>query len=158
MDCVERYVTAGMTAANRAAALTHRLLAFSRRQTLDLKVVDPDRSVAGMEELLRRTIGPSIVLESAMPAGISSILCDPNQLENALLNLAINARDAMSNGGTLQMFASERDMPICDYDSRRRIFPSSRSSYPAYYRTRSDGFQRNRSQRPQVRLRDLQAP
>ena len=121
---VERYVSAAMTSANRAAALTHRLLAFSRRQTLDPKLVDPNRLVADMEDLLRRTVGPAIDVQTILPAGIGSILCDHNQLENALLNLAINARDAMPEGGKLlieaanteldEAFAATRDMsPGC---------------------------------------------
>ncbi len=118
---IEKYVTGAMTAANRAAALTHRLLAFSRRQTLDPKVVDANALVAGIEELLCRTAGPAISVETVLPADVGPILCDPNQLENVLLNLAINARDAMPDGGSLRietrqvevdaLFAGERDMP-----------------------------------------------
>ena len=96
-----RYIGAAMTSANRAAALTHRLLAFSRRQTLEPKLVLANRLVSGMEELLRRTVGPMISIKTVLPADVGSILCDPNQLENALLNLAINARDAMPEGGRL---------------------------------------------------------
>ncbi len=120
-----RYVTAAMGSANRAAALTHRLLAFSRRQTLDPKLVVANRLVAGMEELLRQTVGPAIPVEMELRADAGSILCDPNQLENALLNLAINARDAMPGGGRLViqtqaaaldgMEAAARDMPPGHY-------------------------------------------
>ena len=122
---LDRYVTGAMTSANRAAALTHRLLAFSRRQTLDPKVVDANALVAGMEDLLRRTVGPSIAVETVFSAGVGPILCDPNQLENVLLNLTINARDAMPDGGSLRietrqvdidaLFAGERDMPEGPY-------------------------------------------
>jgi PAS domain S-box-containing protein len=98
---IERYATAAMTSANRAAALTHRLLAFARRQPLDPKPVNSNRLVAGMEELLRRTIGEAIRLEIVTAGGLWQTLCDPNQLESAILNLAINARDAMPEGGTL---------------------------------------------------------
>ncbi len=98
-----RYISAAMTSSNRAAALTHRLLAFSRRQTLDPKVVLANRLVAGMEELLQRTVGPMITIETTLPVAVGSILCDPNQLESALLNLAINARDAMPEGGKLMV-------------------------------------------------------
>jgi signal transduction histidine kinase len=98
---LERYVAAANGAAKRAAALTHRLLAFSRQQTLDPRPTDVNRLVAGMEELVRRTIGPAITLEVVGAAGLWPTLVDPHQLENALLNLAINARDAMPGGGRL---------------------------------------------------------
>ncbi|MHA6723898.1 PAS domain-containing hybrid sensor histidine kinase/response regulator [Sphingomonas sp. RS2018] len=98
---VERYATAAMTSANRAAALTHRLLAFSRRQPLDPKPVNANRLVTGMEELLRRTIGERVRLEIVTAGGLWQTLCDPHQLESAILNLAINARDAMPEGGAL---------------------------------------------------------
>ena len=100
-DKIERYATTAMTAANRAAALTHRLLAFSRRQPLDPKPVNANRLVTGMEELLRRTIGESVQLEIVTAGGLWQTLCDPHQLESAVLNLAINARDAMPDGGKL---------------------------------------------------------
>ncbi|HEY8614413.1 MAG TPA: PAS domain S-box protein [Roseomonas sp.] len=98
---VDRFVSAAITSANRAAALTHRLLAFSRRQPLAPKPVNANRLVASMEELLRRTIGESIQLEIVTAGGLWQTLCDPPQLESALLNLAINARDAMLGGGKL---------------------------------------------------------
>jgi PAS domain S-box-containing protein len=98
---LDRYITAAQDSAGRAAALTHRLLAFSRRQTLDPKPTSANRLVAEMEELLRRTVGPAIQVETRLAAGLWPILCDPNQLENAILNLCINARDAMPDGGRL---------------------------------------------------------
>ncbi|MBB4155507.1 PAS domain S-box-containing protein [Sphingomonas jinjuensis] len=101
MSKVERYTTTAITSANRAAALTHRLLAFSRRQPLDPKPVSANRLVTGMEELLRRTIGEAVRLEIVTAGGLWQTLCDPHQLESAILNLAINARDAMPEGGTL---------------------------------------------------------
>ncbi len=98
---VDRYVTAAQGAARRAAALTHRLLAFSRRQTLDPKPTNINRLVVGMEDMIRRTVGPSIETEVVSAGGLWPALIDPNQLENALLNLCINARDAMPDGGRL---------------------------------------------------------
>jgi signal transduction histidine kinase len=97
-----RYIAAAQGAAKRAAALTHRLLAFARRQTLDPKVTDVNRLVRDMEELIRRTIGPQIDMEIVLAVGgLWPTLVDPSQLENALLNLCINARDAMPGGGRL---------------------------------------------------------
>ena len=100
-DNVERFVTGAINSANRAAALTHRLLAFSRRQPLDPKAVKVNPLVASMEDLLRRTLGERIRIELVLAAGLWPTLCDPNQLENAILNLCINARDAMPDGGRL---------------------------------------------------------
>ena len=100
---IERYIGAALGAASRAAALTHRLLAFARRQTLDPKPTDANRLVANMEELVRRTVGPAIKVETVLAIGLWEALCDTNQLESAILNLCINSRDAMPDGGRLTM-------------------------------------------------------
>ena len=105
---IDRYVTAAQGAAKRAAALTHRLLAFSRRQTLDPRPTDLNRLVMGMEELIRRTVGPEIALEVVAAGGLWPTLIDASQLENALLNLCINARDAMPGGGRLTIETANR--------------------------------------------------
>jgi CheY-like chemotaxis protein len=101
LEAVDRYIMAAQNAVKRAAALTHRLLAFSRRQTLDPKPTNVNRLIAGMEELIRRTVGPSVRMEVIGAGGLWPTLIDPNQLENALLNLCLNARDAMPDGGRL---------------------------------------------------------
>ncbi|MCI0753523.1 PAS domain S-box protein [Teichococcus vastitatis] len=108
---LDRFVHAAQGAATRAAALTHRLLAFSRRQTLDPKPTDVNRLVTGMEELIRRTVGPEITVEPVVgAAGLWPTLVDPGQLENALLNLCINARDAMPDGGKITIETANRWM------------------------------------------------
>ncbi|MDR6887288.1 MULTISPECIES: response regulator [Variovorax] len=124
---LERYIGVAQGAVKRAAALTHRLLAFSRRQTLEPKPLNANRLVSDMEELLRRTLGPEIELERVAAVGLWNVHADPSQLENALLNLCINARDAMPEGGKLVIetanrwvdarTAKERDMPMGQYVS-----------------------------------------
>jgi DNA-binding response OmpR family regulator/nitrogen-specific signal transduction histidine kinase len=101
LDALPRYVDIANAATKRAAALTQRLLAFARRQTLDAEPIHLNRLIAGMEELVRRTSGPNIAVEVVGAAGLWPVLVDQNQLENALLNLCINARDAMPGGGHL---------------------------------------------------------
>ncbi|WP_245442871.1 ATP-binding response regulator [Methylobacterium terrae] len=96
-----RYIDAALTSAHRAAALTHRLLAFARRQPLDPRPVDANALVASLEDLVRRTLGETVTLETRLAEGLWPTLCDANQLESAILNLAINARDAMPDGGHL---------------------------------------------------------
>jgi signal transduction histidine kinase/CheY-like chemotaxis protein len=96
-----RFVSSAMASAGRAGDLTHRLLAFSRQQTLDPKEVVVNRLLAGMEAPLQRIVGPAIKVVTIMPDDVTCITCDPTQLERALHNLALNARDAMPGGGLL---------------------------------------------------------
>lgn len=101
VEGIEKFISGAQTSAQRAAALTQRLLAFSRRQTLDPKPTDVNRLVLSMEDLIRRTVGPAIAVEVVGAAGLWTTEVDQAQLESALLNLAINARDAMPEGGRL---------------------------------------------------------
>ncbi|SIR47498.1 PAS domain S-box-containing protein [Pseudomonas sp. B10] len=123
---LSRYNTVAMTSASRAAALTQRLLAFSRQQSLEPELLEPRKVVADLEEIIQRSVGPSIAVECSFKVN-DRIKCDLNQLENALLNLAINARDAMPNGGTMdlqvdrciidQALSSEKMLPSGSYVS-----------------------------------------
>lgn len=125
LDDADRYIMAAHSASRRAASLIHRLLAFSRRQTLDPKPTDVNRLVVGMEELIRRTVGPQISVDVVTAGGLWPALIDAPQLENALLNLCINARDAMPDGGRITIetankwldgrAAGERDLPPGQY-------------------------------------------
>lgn len=94
-----------LQATQRGASLTQRMLAFSRRQELQLEAVDIVELIRGMTDMLQRSIGPAIIVETHFPLQLPKVCTDPNQLANALLNLAINARDAMPHGGTLAIGA-----------------------------------------------------
>lgn len=107
---VDKYMTAAQGAAKRAAALTHRLLAFSRRQTLDPRPTNVNLLMEGMTDLIQRTVGPSITVERIGAPGLWPALVDASQLENALLNLCINARDAMPDGGRITIETANREM------------------------------------------------
>jgi PAS domain S-box-containing protein len=96
-----RLIAAALRGASRAALLTERLLAFSRRQPLAPEVLSVNKLVAGMSDLLRRTIGEAVFVETVLAGGLWPTFADGNQLENAIINLAINARDAMPEGGKL---------------------------------------------------------
>jgi PAS domain S-box-containing protein len=124
---VDRYFVAAQSAIKRASALTHRLLAFSRRQTLDPKATNINRLIGGIEELIRRSIGPAVELEVVGSSGLWTTYIDANQLENAILNLCINGRDAMPDGGRLtietankwldERAADKHDLPVGQYVS-----------------------------------------
>jgi PAS domain S-box-containing protein len=123
----ERYLMAAQGAVKRAAALTHRLLAFSRRQTLDPKPTDVNRLLSSLEDLVRRTVGPGVQVELVGASGMWPTFVDANQLENAILNLCINARDAMPDGGKVtietankwldERAARQQDLPVGQYVS-----------------------------------------
>jgi PAS domain S-box-containing protein len=153
---VDKYINAAQAAASRAAALTHRLLAFARRQLLEPKAVDANQLVSGMEELIRRTIGPDVELETVLAAGLWTCFCDPHLLESAILNLCINARDAMADGGRVtietantwldETAAVQRDMPegqfvaVCVTDTGSGMPPevASRAMDP-FFTTKPSG-------------------
>ena len=105
---VEKYLAAGQGAARRAASLTHRLLAFARRQTLSPKPIIINRLLTDLVELVQRTVGPAIAVETIAAAGLWTALVDANQLENAILNLCINARDAMTDSGRITIETENR--------------------------------------------------
>ncbi|WP_338469001.1 ATP-binding protein [Sphingomonas sp. gentR] len=125
LEDLDRFILAAQGAGRRAASLTQRLLAFSRRQTLDPRPTDVNRLINGLEDMLRRTMGPETSLEVVGAGGLWPACIDAGQLENALLNLCINARDAMPEGGRLTIETAnkwlddrsgrERDLPPGQY-------------------------------------------
>jgi PAS domain S-box-containing protein len=104
-DPVTRLIDNAMRGAQRGAALTQRMLAFARHQDLKLEAVDIPALIRGMTELLERTLGPSVMIETRFPLNLQWVTADPNQLEMAVLNLAVNARDAMPEGGPIILAA-----------------------------------------------------
>jgi PAS domain S-box-containing protein len=109
---IDRFVKSAIDSANRAAALTHRLLAFSRRQTLDPRPTDMNKLIGGMEDLIRRTMGPGVTIEVVGAVSLWPTRIDASQLENSLLNLCINARDAMPRGGHLTIETANKWMDV----------------------------------------------
>ena len=107
----DRLLDGATQGAQRGAALTQRLLAFARRQALQPKPIDLAELVRDMGDLLRRSLGPSITIEFELPAGLPAALADQNQVELALLNLAVNARDAMPDGGRLEIALTLEHVP-----------------------------------------------
>jgi PAS domain S-box-containing protein len=112
-----------MTAAQRAASLTQRLLAFSRRQPLDPKPIDVNVLVNGMTEMIHRSLGETIAVETVAGAGLWRIEADPNELEAAILNLAVNARDAMPNGGKLTLETANAYIDEAYVMAHREVVP-----------------------------------
>jgi PAS domain S-box-containing protein len=157
-DATERYVAAAQGSAKRAATLTQRLLAFSRLQMLDPKPTDLNRLIGGMEDLIRRSTGPAIEVEFVGAGGLWLTHIDPSQLENALLNLCINGRDAMAGkgGGRLtietankwldERAARERDLPpgqylsLCVTDTGSGMTPEVKArAFDPFYTTKPLG-------------------
>jgi PAS domain S-box-containing protein len=122
-DNLERYSSTALSSARRAAALTQRLLAFARRQALNPKPLSLNTLVTSMEDLIRRTVGAGIEVEAALEEGLWTAHCDVNQLENALLNLCINARDAMPNGGRITIETANVELDESDAAPERGLSP-----------------------------------
>jgi signal transduction histidine kinase/CheY-like chemotaxis protein len=123
LEEVGRFVDEMRRALNSAAGQTNRLLAFSRRQALQPERVQPDQFIGGMREFLQRTIGPEIRLKLQLGDGKWDVICDAHQLEGALMNLAINARDAMPNGGELTISVSDRKVTAGDLADHEEAKP-----------------------------------
>jgi signal transduction histidine kinase len=122
---IQKYLINAQEGGRRAAALTQRLLAFARQQPLEPAPVEANKLVAGMSDLLRRSLGETINLETVLAGGLWRVHADPNQLESAIVNLAVNSRDAMPNGGKLTIetanahlddeYSSHEGLPMGQY-------------------------------------------
>nr|WP_218171186.1 MULTISPECIES: ATP-binding protein [Pseudomonas] len=123
LEDLDSLIDLGVTSANRAAGLTHRLLAFSRRQSLDSKPVNMNELVTSMGELLNRSLNESIRLEMALGENLWTAEADPNQLESALLNLVLNARDAMPDGGNLLVRTFNQSLDLAFTEAQANLEP-----------------------------------
>ncbi|WP_223655847.1 PAS domain-containing protein [Halopseudomonas nanhaiensis] len=112
-----QYIVAAQGAARRAASLTHRLLAFSRRQTLDPRPTDTNALIRGMLELIQHAVGPGITVNANAADNLWTTLVDPGQLENSLLNLCLNARDAMPSGGRITIATHNKVIDAADAEA-----------------------------------------
>jgi PAS domain S-box-containing protein len=119
---VDKFIDGALASANRAASLTHRLLAFARRQPIDPRPVDVAKLLGSMEELVRRSIGEKLELKITADKDPWLVHCDSNQLENALLNLSINARDASPDGGRLAIDVA--NVSLTDEQAKKREVPA----------------------------------
>ncbi|HEX3897492.1 MAG TPA: ATP-binding protein [Rudaea sp.] len=128
IDQLDGYIERANRGVTRAAALTHRLLAFGRQQTLEPEAASLDDIVVGMEDMIRRTVGPEIEVELKLCDGDWLVMCDTNQMESALLNLCINARDAMPNGGWLTVTTQENVLADLDLVNEEGVAPGRFSS------------------------------
>jgi len=120
---VQRNLTSAREAAHRAVSLINRLLAYSRQHPLEVKTVDINRLVQGMSDLVRRAIGETIAIETHLAAGVWKTAIDPNQLETAILNLAVNAKDAMPDGGRLTIETANTTLAPTDVAAHDGLAP-----------------------------------
>lgn len=123
VDEIGRYLNSAREAVARAAKLTHRLLAFARRQTLQAKPTDVMTLIDSMREFIRRSVGPEIAVETALEGDEAIVFCDANQLESALLNLCINARDAMPGGGRILIETAAIHLSRQDLTAQDEVAP-----------------------------------
>ena len=144
-----------MQGAERGAALTKRMLAFARRQELNTETIDIPDLVRGMSDMLQRSLGQSISIETRFPLKLSPIVADANQLEMALLNLAVNARDAMPQGGQIIIAAAEENLSADNAEDMKPgqyVRLSVTDAAKAWMRKRSDT-RPSRSSRPKARVK-----